>query len=206
MLFNDSTFTRSGLTFRFNTEHDTDAEAPWDREDGHGPVSDQRYHPFGMGSNPPKAPGERILYWDRGYFRAYDWAEAMKIAKRDGWGLGADDIAKLAHRLGRVPTNGDIAAEAVHRDFERLRRWCGDQWRYVGVIVTLMVEDDDGELVDYDGPLRAKFMDSLWGVEDDEAEYLEETAHELADGIAAAYLAEQAEAKHWAERDVTTEA
>lgn len=197
MLFDNDTFEVQGLTFRFNSEYDIDCDAPWEREDGHGPVTDWRH-------GRDKAPGERVLCSDRGSYRFYDWAEASRIAKRDGWGLGADDIAKLAHRLGRAPTKGDITAEAVQRDFDHIRDWCNDQWHYIGVTVTLMVEDDDGELVEYSGPLKSQFMDALWGIEDSEHKYVEEVAHELAESIASQYHKEAAERAYWAERDVAT--
>lgn len=171
MLQDNDTFEHKGRTFRVEFPYDDDAGAPWDREDGHGPVSGFRYHAPGQGSKPPKAPGERILYWGRGAYRTYGFAEAMRIAKRDGWGLSDADTAALAKKLKRTPTRGDIVAEAVERDFEYLRRWCTDQWSYVGVVVRLA-----------DEPTRSE---SLWGIESDAYDYLEETAHELAEQICA---------------------
>lgn len=47
----------------------------------------------------------------------------------------------MAAKLGRTPTQGDIVAEAVQRDFDYLRRWCTDQWSYVGVVVKFISED-----------------------------------------------------------------
>ena len=94
--------------------------------------------------------------------------DALEIARRDGWGLCDADKAKLAKKLGRTPTRGDIVAEAVDRDYEHMRRWCADLWQYVGVIVT---HEESGESA------------SLWGVESEDDDYLERTAHELADDI-----------------------
>lgn len=167
-MFDGDLFERNGRTYRFKIERDDSLTAPWKEHDCHGIVSEHRRHPFGMGSKPPKAPGERILYWERGTYRTYDVAETMKIAKRDGWDLCDDDKVKLAEKLGREPTKGDIVAEAVNRDFEYLRGWCTDDWCWVGVIVT---EVNSGE------------ERSLWGIESDCYDYHIEVANELADEI-----------------------
>lgn len=52
--------------------------APWEEHDGHGPVSEW--------TDRAKRPGERVLNEDRGSKRYYDFQEAVKIARRDGWG------------------------------------------------------------------------------------------------------------------------
>src|SRR5215472_17573527 len=57
---------------------DDSGDAPWERDDGRGPVSDW--------TTRDKAPGERALCQDRSYKRYYDFQEACKIAQRDGWG------------------------------------------------------------------------------------------------------------------------
>lgn len=160
--FDGDTFERGGRTFRVEHPYDDCADAPWDREDGHGPVTEW--------TSRAKAPGERILNSDRSSYRYYDFQEAMRIARRDGWGLCPEDIAKLEAKLKRKPTKGDICAEAVERDYEHLRRWCNDQWSYVGVVVRLVDED-------------CEESESLWGIESDAYDYLAEVAHELADEI-----------------------
>lgn len=199
-LYDNDTFEVQGLTFRFNTEADTDTGAPWEEYDGHGPVreGDTDWYTGQV----KKTPGERVLH--RGgrneYTRVYDWSEAMKMALKDGWGLCAEKRPANWDTL----TKGQKAELAVQSDFDFLQGWCDDSWRYVGVIVTLMVEDEDGDLVEYSGPLSGTFHDSLWGVEDNDSSYVESVAVELAEGIASAYLAEQAEAQSWAERDVVT--
>jgi hypothetical protein len=163
MLFDNDTFERGGRTFRVNFPHDSDHGAPWEECDGHGPVSEWRRHREGMGSKPPKAPGEMILHWDRGSYRTYDFAEAVRIAKRDGW-----DTAPYGEG-----TRGERAARAAMADFNRLRQWCSDQWHYVGVEVTAL--DSDGD--------ATHESESVWGIESDCYSYLEDTAHELADDI-----------------------
>lgn len=146
------------LTFKVQIEHDADHGAPWENEDGHGPVSDW--------TTRDKHPGELVLNTDRGSKRYYDFADACRIALRDGW-----DAAP--HNDGSE-TKRQQAAKAARANFEHLRGWCDDEWRYVGVIVTLL--DDDGQ--------ETEVSDSLWGIEDSDRDYLEETARLLADELA----------------------
>lgn len=162
----DQTITVRGLTFAVTHEPDTAHGAPWSEEDGHGPVTDW--------TSRDKQPGERVLCEDRGSRRYYDFAEAMKIAKRDGWGIAPERVAAWTESAGRAPTAAQIAEAAVNYDFARLRDWCADRWYYVGVCVELLNVDDEPT-----GETR-----SLWGIESDAGEYLDETAHELADEIA----------------------
>ena len=118
-----------------------------------------------------KSAGERLLVADSYSGRYYDFAEAMKIAKRDGWGLSDDGLAKLTERLGHTPTKGQITEAAVEHDFQYLKDWCDEKWHYIGVIVTLFNEDDEEQ-----------DSDSIWGVEDYGSHY-QELASELADGL-----------------------
>lgn len=161
-----TTFTRHGLTFRTTVEQDTDHGAPWEECDGHGPVTDW--------TSRDKMPGELVLNVDGRQRRYYDFAEACRIARRDGWDAPPYKTGTARQR----------AARAARADFEYLRAWCNDDWSYVGVIVELL--DDEGEPVD-----RA----SLWGVESSDDAYIEEVAQELADELAstaAATLAKKA--------------
>lgn len=160
--FDGDTFERNGRTFAVEFPYDDRIGPPWEWSDNHGPVSDW--------TSRAKSPGERVLNSDRNSHRYYDFQEAMRIARRDGWGLCEQDLAKLEVRLGRKPSKGDICAAAVEADFKHLRRWCNGQWSYVGVVVRL-VSDDVEE------------SESLWGIESDAYEYLADVAHELADEI-----------------------
>lgn len=186
------TFERHGRTFKVALPYDDDRDAPWDREDGHGPVSDWRSTRDSYTGYPVKEPGERILFRDGRDYRTYDFAEALRIAARDGWGLCDEARAKLATRLGREPTRREVQVQAVEDDFQRLRAWCNDEWGYIGVVVT------DTETGD---------RESLWGIESDCEDYIAETAHELADQIADRndWTDEgRAERAEWAARDVVT--
>lgn len=200
-LYDGDTFEVDGLTFRFRTEHDIDAGRPWENADGHGPVRETQRNDWGK---PGKRAGERILNRSpdrRDYLWAYDWAEAMRIARRDGWGLGDEALQALRKRLGREPTKGEMLQAAVQSDFDYLAGWVSDEWHYIGVIVTLLVEDEDGDLVEYDGDMDLQA--SLWCVED-KGNYPTEVAHELASDIAHQYRKELAERQACAERDIVT--
>ena len=141
------------MSFRIEWVYDTDADAPWIREDGHGPVSDW--------TSDPKAPGQMVLCTDRRMRRYYDFAEAVKLARRDGW-----DTKPYGTRKP-----GERAHAAVMADYNYLRQWCNQQWQYCGIVVTLLGADGEP---DVDA--------SLWGIEDglsSMSEYHEEVIGEL---------------------------
>ena len=139
------------MSFRIEWVYDHDSDAPWDREDGHGPVSDWEHR--------SKRPGEMILNSNRGSHRFYDFAEAVKLARKDGWNTAPFDW----------PTNGARAHAAALADFDYLRRFCNDQWHYCGIVVTLLDADGEPDSVDA----------SLWGIESEGDDYHEEVIGEL---------------------------
>lgn len=161
-------FQHAGRTFLASLYHDDDGTAPWDREDGHGPVSQWR-------QRDSKAPGEVIISEDRRSVRFYDLQAAQRIALRDQWGAPEAWRTAFAAKHGRAPTARECAAESVRMDFERLRAWCRDDWHYCGVAVQLC--DDEGEAT------GDQFEHALWGIESDSADYLREVAAELAEQI-----------------------
>ncbi len=148
------TFEHMGLSFKVEFEADEFGQTPWD-DDGHGPVSDW--------TTRDKHPGERVLHSDRNSKRYYDFAEAVKLALKDGW-----DAPPY------TGTKGERAARAAEADYERLRAWCNNDWYYIGVVVTLL--DTDGN--------ETRERESLWGIESDCEDYLTEVAYELAEEIA----------------------
>ena len=158
-LYDGDTFEHRGYTFHVRIEPDQDHGAPWEENDGHGIVSEW--------TTRDKAPGERVLASDRSHRRYYDVVETLAIAKRDGWGT-AD-----GRRDGESAKA--YAARAVEADFEYLRRWCADDWQYVGVIVSA---------VDEDGNPDDDLSLSLWGVESLN-DHPSEIARELADELMA---------------------
>lgn len=157
-------FSLSGFRFRLDVAPDCGFGPPWEHEDGHGPIRHVR-------ENSDKRPGERVLWADRHEFLLYDWQEAMKIARRDRWGLADEDRAKLAARLGREPTAGEVCAESVARDFERLRRWCNGEWWWTRLRVALL---------DVEGNPVEGFEQYLGGVESDSEDCAKECARDLA--------------------------
>jgi hypothetical protein len=154
-----------GLLLVATLHADDDTSAPWDREDGHGPVSD-------WCRKDTKSPGEVILNEDHGSCRFYDMAEAVKIAKRDGW--GTPDGRQDGERAGAY------AARAAAHDFAVLKAWSGDEWQYVGVAVQAF--DPATGLA-----LTGEFSNALWGVEANypgaDNAYLVEVANELASEV-----------------------
>lgn len=160
-LSDGDTFTHAGLQFIVSIEDDTDQPAPWEREEGHGPVSEW--------TRRDKKPGEWLLMSERYSKCFYDAAGAMEIAKRERWGLNDEALAALTAKLGRTPTKAQICAEAVRRDFEHLKDWCNDGWSYVGVCVRHVSQDD-----------MDKYSYACWGMESNDPEYLTEMAHSLA--------------------------
>lgn len=138
--------TESGLIVTVRVLPDEGAGPPWEREDEHGPVSEW--------TRRKKAPGEMVLAADHGSSRFYDFPEAVKIARADGWGADGATVGERAHN-------------AALADYERLRQWCNDQWRYIGVVV---------EARKPDGAVWAS--DSLWGIESD-GDYWREVAADM---------------------------
>lgn len=156
-------FTHEGFDFTMEIVDDNDHEPPWDDGDGDGRgiVSDWR-------SFESKRPGEVLLHRDRRSCRFYNWEATIAKAALEDWGLCDADEAALAKKLKRKPTRKQIIAESVRRDFEHMRGWCNDEWRYVGVVVTVNFETDGGA------------ESSLWGIENSDSAFITETRNELA--------------------------
>ena len=156
-LYDGDTFEYRGHTFRVTMERDDCISEPWKEYDGHGPVSEWVTR--------AKGPGERILATDRCHHRFYDFAEAIKIAKHDQW--------RCQHGRTDHATVGELAHCAVEQDYDRLHRWCQDDWCYV--VLTVKLLDDDGNETIED--------ETIGGVESDSGDYMVTLAHELADEI-----------------------
>jgi hypothetical protein len=132
----------NGVYYVATVKYDGCGEAPWEENDGHGPVSDWR-------RLDSKRPGERVLCTDRSSARFYDFEEAVKIARADGWDAEP-------YKTG---TPGERAVRAVEDDFKVLKAWCNDEWSYCGVVLSQrqIVDEDDVEL--------DKHVESLRGIE-----------------------------------------
>lgn len=144
---------RNGVRFKVEIKPDDCSDAPWQREDGHGPV--RLAHNWRTGWRSPKFPGERILHEARGTAWFYDWQAACKLARKDGWNVEPFDAPNRIER-------------AVQADFDRLRRWLSNDWCYVGVIVT---------------EVSGEGYNALWGIESDAGDYLDEVVEELVDEL-----------------------
>ncbi len=118
-----------GYSAEIKIERDEDMGPPWEEHDGHGPVSDW--------VSRDKHAGEWLLCSDRSSRRYYDAAGANAQAKAEGWGIGPEELAKLAAKLKRTPTKGEIRAAAVVSDFERMQGWCDDSWCWMYYCVTV---------------------------------------------------------------------
>lgn len=173
-----------GITLKIETKHDEDMGPPWEEHDGHGEVSEW--------TERDKRAGEWILCTDRRSRRYYDAAGAMKKAKVEGWGLDDEAKAKLAARLGRTPTAGEVRAAAVEADFKHLKGWATNEWHWLGIIVK--IEDADG---------KELFHTSCWGFES-EGDYWKEEAAGMANGLIEEMEKENTERAHWEARDTVT--
>jgi hypothetical protein len=136
----ERTFEHEGHTYLLELFYDMDIGPPWQEHDGHGPVSEWT-------KTICKRPGQMILLTEGHHSRFYDFEEATKIAKRDGWGLGDRALARLTEELGREPTRKQILRQAVFADFEYLHAWCNEEWCWLTVVVsdrTTCVNDSIG--------------------------------------------------------------
>jgi hypothetical protein len=134
--------------------------------------------------------------------RLYDFAEAVRMARRDGWGylpspvtverpggyrlptyrcgdfsIVSDDANTAYSYLFQqwrdtFPTERAFRAAAAYADFERLRRFCAGEWSYVCLEVAPICSECGGP-----DRKRSAF---IGGVESDAGEYIHELAYELA--------------------------
>jgi hypothetical protein len=193
----EETVEAHGLKFKLTIEQDEDSRVPWKECDGFGPVREANKGYYER--HVSKRAGERILHdGERNeYTWVYDWAEALKLAKKDGWGLSTDQRPTNWDTL----TKGQQRVLAVQHTFDFLKAWCNEDWVWCGVCV---------ELTGYHGPLDTER--SLWSVEywqykalsDEKNSYVREIIDEMTEEIADRYHAEEAEKQACAERDIVT--
>lgn len=165
--FKTESMEHNGHTITIQWHYDEDFGPPWKENDGHGTVRES--------SRRDKAPGEKELWEDRGHYWFYDYAGAIKLAKKDGWDAPP-------YKTG---TKGEQAQRAVDSDYNYLRRWLHNDWWWCGYVLKI-----DGENTD-----------SCWGFDSDSID--EETAR-LIDEAKATIDKEHTE-KTWAENhDIQT--
>lgn len=134
----------NGWQIKVEIEYDSDTQTPWEACDGMGVV--KRCH-----GRPDEAYENWILNQDRGWYRYYDWKATLPEALKDGWGAAPYGEGTKKERVLR----------AMRSTYEYLRRWCNDQWHFVGLIVTLL--DENGDELD---------EDSCWGMDSSNEAYL----------------------------------
>ncbi len=140
-------FDYEGRTFHVEAIDDDFTGAPWDEFDGLGSVSEW--------TRRDKTPGEWVLCEDRDSKRYYDFSEAMRMAKKDGWD---------APPYG-AGTKGERALRAVKANFEWLRGWCNGQWRFSTLHVVLFGEEDEVEYEDYLGGVEYDYSSNGYWLE-----------------------------------------
>lgn len=147
--------------------NDEDHGSPWDEECGHGPVSEW--------TRRDKRPGELVLVEHHDSRRYYDFQEACRIARRDGWNAEPYDVPG--------ETSRQRAAKAAMADYERLRQWCNGVWCYVGVCLFELPHDGmerSAYRIADDAPFGILPHWGLWGIESDVPDYHATVAWELA--------------------------
>jgi len=172
--FQDATYDHNGHAITIEWFHDEAMGAPWEENDGHGPVRDDYRR--------SKRPGEIVLSeaGGRAVYRLYDFAAALKMAREDGW-----DAAPY-HAAFHGETKRQQAVRAVNEDIEYLRDWCEDRWHWCGYAVTI-----EG----------TSYHDSLWGIESTSIDEMESEAVGNARSWLDSELANRADAEA---RDIVT--
>lgn len=191
-------FEHNGVAYVATIESDDTHGAPWEEEDGHGDVSEWTRRDKLPGELVLSEDGRSKRFYDFAgackIARRDGWGflpEPVRVERRAGGGFTgaalptyrsgefsiASDCPNLAyselHRMHRESmTPRAYAAGAAMADYDRLRRWCADQWCYIGVVVRRAGDCTCcGE------------TESLWGIESDAGEYVREVATELAEQL-----------------------
>lgn len=193
---------RDGFTFTVEIVPD---------DDGHGPVSDWRRK--GYSDRIAKAPGELLLTDNnpsglRGTTcaRFYDYQEACKIARRDGWGVSPYSVSKSRHVNGIWALTGHWFDD--HRNLQSFTAYADDlnlayrdiykqhRAQYTARQYAAMAARQDFKRLrdwcngdwHYCGVVVTASRNgiklgnaSLWGIESDCGDYLETVAQELAE-------------------------
>lgn len=147
---------RDGITLRYFYTYDDSSGDPWEE--------DEQIKGCVKRTDDPPEPWERILSSEMcGYRREnliFDGRQYVEIAIKEGGCSKAQ------------------AAEQLEQAFDRCRKWCNNEWHYVGVTVRAYDEDDE-DITPRD------VIDSIWHIENDDIAYMHEVGNEIADEIMA---------------------
>lgn len=138
----------NGWKIKVEFQYDNDSGPPWENCDGVGVIEESRYR------GRPGEYGEYddwILNSDYGWYHYYDWKATLPEAIRDGWNTKPYHFANKREQ----------AMAAMRSTCDYLREWCNNDWWYVGMIVTLLDQNDE-ELQE----------DACWGFESESMDYL----------------------------------
>lgn len=207
------TLEADGFTITATIHNDDDTGAPWDEHDGHGPVSGmttrdkrpgelvlcsdvgRRFYDFAAACQIARRDGWGFMPYP---VKVEAAPGAPPYAPRGGTvtagPFSASDPTDFNRAIAAVyaehkatMTPRAYAAAAALKDFEHLQAWCNDDWRWVGVAVTVSRAGVD--LVD-------PYAVAVWGIDSESADHLTGTANDLigqALAIARAKLAELAQ-------------
>lgn len=189
-----------GFTVMATIHDDPDSGPPWKEHDCHGWVT--------RWTSRDKAPGELVLNEDHGSRRFYDFAGAVRLARRDGWGAKPYrmDIEDGVPSGGLVRANGqwfkgrdlvsgvsdwcDDKGEAIRQAYDRARDAVGPgEWAAMAArsdFEYLKAWCDDewswvGVAVTVSRAgvdLTGEYDHAIWGVDSPSADHLTELANE----------------------------
>jgi hypothetical protein len=139
-------FEHANCTIQVDWEDDCDMGPPWKEHDGHGVVVEfhQRDSDYTVESE-QDSPLRRLSPWGFGEDDwYYDFPASLDLARRDRWGLSDEATEALALKLGRSPTDDEITEAAVQADYEHMRAWYHDEWRWMEVTVLVDARTSEG--------------------------------------------------------------
>ena len=107
-----------------------------------------------------KRPGELLLK----PMVFFDFSKCCKLAREGGWAYSGYNPETSEE------TPRQVAARAAREVFEDLKAWYHDEWCYVGVVIQYS---------------QGKYIDSMWGIESTDTEYIREVVQEAIQGAEA---------------------
>lgn len=188
---------KGGFEFAAEIVPECEGRMPWEEHCGHGPVRELTGG-YGSFHRTGKRPGERML--DETH--AYDFAEACKIAQRDGWGFAPNPMTTAknsggkwhaffgdGHTQGQNVGGFDTQLEAVQALYASHRATFPSARAYAAQAAERDFQrmrafaQGDLEFVGVKVTAKRNGFElgnaSLWGIESDSGEYFQEVAEEL---------------------------